>query len=128
MRFGFFFYENDVVTGIAMESSSFFERVYGIVRQIPEGRVTSYGAIARALGAGGSSRMVGYAMRAAAGAQPPVPAHRVVNRVGLLTGKRAFGSPTMMAQLLANEGVAVVDDQVVDFDRVFWDPKRVVGG
>lgn len=101
--------------------------MYHIVRQIPEGRVTSYGAIARVLGAGGSSRMVGYAMRAAGGAYPPVPAHRVVNRVGLLTGKRAFGSPTMMAQLLANEGVNVTDDRVVDFDRVFWDPQRAAG-
>ncbi len=110
-----------------MKQDNFFERVYVIARQIPEGRVTSYGAIARALGAGGSSRMVGYAMRAAGSAFPPVPAHRVVNRVGLLTGKRAFGSPTMMEQLLANEGVAVVDDQVVDFKRVFWDPQLVLG-
>lgn len=105
-----------------MKGDNFFERVYGLVRQIPEGRVTSYGAIARALGAGGSSRMVGYAMRAAGGTYPPVPAHRVVNRAGLLTGKRAFGGPTVMEQLLANEGVAVVDDKVVDFERVFWDP------
>lgn len=105
-----------------MDGDNFFERVYDVVRQIPEGRVTSYGAIARALGAGGSSRMVGYAMRAAARAYPPIPAHRVVNRIGVLTGKRAFGSHSMMAQLLENEGVSVVDDKVVDFDRVFWDP------
>lgn len=109
------------------KSDNFFEQVYRIVRQIPKGRVTSYGAIARALGAGGSSRMVGYAMRAAGGVYPPVPAHRVVNRIGLLTGKRAFGSPTMMAQLLANEGVDVAEDRVVDFERVFWDPQLVVG-
>lgn len=109
------------------KSGNFFERVYGLVRQIPEGRVTSYGAIARALGAGGSSRMVGYAMRAAGGAHPPVPAHRVVNRTGLLTGKRAFGSATMMAQLLENEGVVVVDDKIVDFEQVFWDPRPVAG-
>lgn len=102
---------------------NFFEQVYNIVREIPQGRVTSYGAIARALGAGGSSRMVGYALRAAGSAYPPVPAHRVVNRVGLLTGKRAFGSATMMAQLLQNEGVEVNVDRVVDFDRVFWDPQ-----
>lgn len=107
---------------VTTKDDNFFEQVYRIVRQIPEGRVTSYGAIARALGAGGSSRMVGYAMRAAGGAHPPVPAHRVVNRVGLLTGKRAFGSPTMMAQLLENEGIAIVNDKVVDFDRVFWAP------
>lgn len=112
---------------VAMKSDNFFERVYGIVRQIPEGCVTSYGAIARALGTAGSSRMVGYAMRGAGGVYPPVPAHRVVNRAGLLTGKRAFGSPTMMAQLLANEGVAVVDDKVVDFERVFWDPQDALG-
>ncbi|WP_262248324.1 MGMT family protein [Parapedobacter soli] len=111
-----------------MNSNNFYERVYDIVRQIPEGRVTSYGAIARALGAGGSSRMVGYALQVCGGAYPPVPAHRVVNRVGLLTGKRAFGSPTMMAQLLENEGVSVTDDQVVDFDRLFWDPGGVLGG
>ncbi len=105
------------------KTNNFFEQVYEIVRQVPEGRVTSYGAIARALGTAGSSRMVGYAMRAASGAHPPIPAHRVVNRVGLLSGKRAFGSPTLMQQLLNNEGVTVVDDKVVDFARVFWDPQ-----
>ncbi len=104
-------------------NTNFFERVYAIVRQIPEGRVTSYGAIARALGNAGSSRMVGYAMRAAHTAKPPIPAHRVVNRVGLLSGKRAFGSPVLMQQLLENEGVIVEEDQVVDFDRVFWNPE-----
>ena len=106
---------------------SFFEQVYQIARQIPEGRVTSYGAIARALGSAGSSRMVGYALRTAYSANPPVPAHRVVNRVGVLSGKRAFGSPTLMQQLLENEGVVVINDQVVDFDRIFWDPQRDVG-
>ncbi len=107
------------------KTANFFEQVYQLVRQIPEGRVTSYGAIARALGTAGSSRMVGYAMRAASRANPPVPAHRVVNRVGLLSGKRAFGGPTLMQQLLANEGVMVIDDQVVDFDRTFWDPQSL---
>ena len=92
------------------------------MRQIPEGRVTSYGAIARALGSAGSSRMVGWAMRAAHTANPPIPAHRVVNRAGILSGKRAFGSPTLMQQLLENEGVSIADDQVVDFAEVFWDP------
>ncbi|MGK6352040.1 MGMT family protein [Parapedobacter sp. DT-150] len=106
----------------ADQTANFFERVYQLVRQIPEGRVTSYGAIARALGTAGSSRMVGYAMRAAHTAYPPIPAHRVVNRAGVLSGKRAFGSPTLMQQLLENEGVEVRDDQVVDFERVFWDP------
>jgi len=104
------------------EDKSFYERVYDIVRQIPEGRVTSYGAIARALGTAGSARMVGYALRALKGIYPPVPAHRVVNRMGLLSGKSAFGSPTMMQQLLENESVQIVNDQVVNFDKVFWDP------
>src|SRR5690554_2221523 len=103
---------------------NFFERVYQIARQIPEGRVTPYGAIARALGSAGSSRMVGYAMRAAYRASPPVPAHRLVNRIGFLIGKRAFGHPALLQQLLENEGITIVDDQVVDFDMVFWDPKR----
>lgn len=103
--------------------TNFFEQVYELVRKIPEGRVTSYGAIARALGTTGSSRMVGYAMRAAHVAKPPIPAHRVVNRLGFLSGKRAFGSPTLMQQLLENEGVAITDDQVVDFNHVFWDPQ-----
>ncbi|MFC3198466.1 MGMT family protein [Parapedobacter deserti] len=101
---------------------SFFEQVYQLVRQIPEGRVTSYGAIARALGNAGSSRMVGWAMRTAHMAKPPVPAHRVVNRIGMLSGKRAFGSSTLMQQLLENEGVEVVDDRVVNFAAVFWAP------
>ncbi len=107
-----------------MEAPNFFEQVYQIVRQIPAGRVTSYGAIARALGAGGSARMVGWAMRAAGGSYPPVPAHRVVNRVGVLSGKMAFGSQTLMQQLLENEGIRVVDDRVVDFADVFWDPQK----
>ncbi|SKB85185.1 methylated-DNA-protein-cysteine methyltransferase related protein [Parapedobacter luteus] len=107
-------------------TANFFERVYEIVRQIPEGRVTSYGAIARSLGAAGSSRMVGYAMRAAHRANPPVPAHRVVNRIGVLSGKMAFGSSTLMQQLLENEGVEVVDDRIVNFRAVFWDPQEVI--
>src|SRR5690606_28637108 len=94
---------------------------YQIVRQIPEGRVTSYGAIARALGAGGSSRMVGWAMRAAHTAYPPIPAHRVVNRIGVLSGKMAFGSPLLMQQLLENEGLTIVADRIVIFAVVFWD-------
>ena len=105
-----------------MDTPNFFERVYEIVRKIPEGRVTSYGAIATALGAGRSSRMVGWAMRAAHTAHPPIPAHRVVNRVGILSGKMAFGSPTLMQQLLENEGLSVEDDRVVNFEHVFWDP------
>lgn len=104
------------------EEKNFYERVYELVRQIPEGRVTSYGAIARVLGSAGSARMVGYALRSSFSASPPVPAHRVVNRVGLLSGKAAFGSANMMEQLLRNEGVKVEDDKVVNFDKLFWEP------
>jgi methylated-DNA-protein-cysteine methyltransferase-like protein len=100
---------------------SFFEDVYDVVRQIPKGRVTSYGAIAKYLGTAKSSRMVGYAMNAAHGL-PDVPAQRVVNRNGLLTGKFHFGTPTRMQELLAQDGVAVVNDEVVKFKEVFWDP------
>lgn len=112
--------KNKIVT----EEKTFYERVYEIVREIPEGRVTSYGAIARALGTAGSSRMVGYALRASQGIYPPIPAHRVLNRVGMLTGKSAFGSSTMMQQLLENESVVVEDDQVVSFKNLFWEPKN----
>jgi len=102
---------------------NFFEQVYQVVREIPEGRVTSYGAIARALGTAGSSRMVGWAMRAAHTAKPSIPAHRVVNRAGILSGKHAFGNPDLMRQLLENEGVRVENDRIVDFESVFWDPE-----
>ena len=105
-----------------MDKDSFFDKVYEVVRQIPSGRVTSYGAIAAYLGTKGSSRMVGYAMNGAGALLPPVPAHRVLNRNGVLTGKHYFGSPTMMQQLLENEGIRVEDDQVVDFESLFWDP------
>src|SRR5690554_4815207 len=105
------------------KEKNFYERVYDLVRQIPEGRVTSYGAIARALGSAGSARMVGYALRSCFAAIPPVPAHRVVNRIGLLTGKAAFGSATMMEQLLENEGVKVANDKVLNFGQHFWNPE-----
>lgn len=101
---------------------SFFEDVYAVVRLIPRGRVTSYGAIAKYLGSGGSSRMVGWAMNAAHGQHPPVPAQRVVNRVGLLTGRHHFSTPDTMQHLLEKEGIAVVAHQVQDFKKVFWDP------
>jgi methylated-DNA-protein-cysteine methyltransferase related protein len=100
----------------------FFERVYAVVRMIPPGRVTSYGAIARSVGSPQSSRMVGWAMNNSHNISDFIPAHRVVNRNGLLTGKHHFGGPDVMAQLLESEGVKVVDDQVVDFQRLFWDP------
>src|SRR5690554_75717 len=105
-----------------LPKETFYDRVYQIVRKIPEGRVTSYGAIARALGTAGSARMVGYALRAAQGVYPPIPAHRVVNRTGVLSGKSAFGSLTMMQQLLENESIVVKDDIVVDFKNLFWEP------
>jgi methylated-DNA-protein-cysteine methyltransferase-like protein len=105
-----------------MPEQSFFERVYEIVRLVPKGRVTSYGAIAKYLGTGMSSRMVGWAMNASHNADPPVPAQRVVNRNGLLTGKHHFPTPTLMEQMLKKEGVKVKNDQVVDFKKKFWDP------
>lgn len=104
------------------KSSDFFDQVYQVVRLIPPGRVTSYGAIANYLGSKGSSRLVGYAMNAAHGQQPPVPAQRVVNRNGLLTGKHHFAYPNHMQELLEAEGIEVKDDQVVDFKNRFWDP------
>lgn len=100
---------------------SFFESVYEIVRLIPEGRVCSYGAIARYLGSAGSARMVGWAMNQAH-QYPDIPAHRVVNRQGLLTGKHHFGSPTAMQDMLQAEGIVVENDQVKDFEKLFWNP------
>jgi methylated-DNA-protein-cysteine methyltransferase-like protein len=107
-----------------MEKDSFFNRVYSVVRLIPEGRVTSYGAIAEYLGTKGSARMVGWAMNASHTHVIRIPAHRVVNRNGLLTGKHHFSGTKIMQQLLENEGVEVVDDQIVGFDKVFWDPAK----
>ncbi len=104
-----------------MEQSTFFNDVYEIVKLIPKGRVTSYGAIAKYLGAAKSSRMVGYAMNAAH-TLPDVPAQRVVNRNGLLTGKHHFATETRMEELLKKDGVKVKNDQVVDFKKLFWDP------
>lgn len=104
-------------------NQGFFERVYGVVKQIPYGRVTSYGAIAKYLGAAGSARMVGWAMNASHG-HSDVPAHRVVNRKGLLTGKHHFSGTNLMQQLLENEGIQVVENQIQGFDKYFWDPVR----
>jgi methylated-DNA-protein-cysteine methyltransferase-like protein len=103
---------------------SFFDQVYEVVRLIPKGRITSYGAIAKYLGTSGSSRMVGWAMNGAHRQKKPVPAQRVVNRNGLLTGKHHFGSPDLMRQLLENEGVRVENDQVTEFKKLFWDPSQ----
>ena len=102
--------------------SDFYQNVFEVVRQIPAGRVTSYGAIARYLGTAGSSRMVGWAMNLSHHQEIYVPAHRVVNRNGLLTGKIHFGSPDQMQELLENEGVIIENDEVVDFKTLFWDP------
>ena len=106
-----------------MEESNFFEKVYEVAKQIPYGRVTSYGAIAKYLGAARSARMVGWAMNGAF-AMEDVPAHRVVNRVGVLTGKHHFGGTHIMQQLLENEGIKVIDNQIVDFQKYFWDPAK----
>lgn len=107
---------------MAAEEESFYDKVYEVVRQIPEGKVTSYGAIAEFLGRKGSARMVGWAMNNAH-TQSNVPAHRVVNRNGLLTGKHHFRPPDLMQQLLENEGITVIDDQIQNFEKVFWKPE-----
>ena len=104
------------------DNDNFFERVYEIARQIPYGRVTSYGAIAKALGTARSARMVGWAMNAT-GNREDVPAHRVVNRIGMLSGKHHFDGTNLMQQLLENEGIEVVDNQIVNFEKHFWQPE-----
>jgi methylated-DNA-protein-cysteine methyltransferase-like protein len=109
------------MTDKTAESLSFFERVYEIARQIPEGKVTSYGAIAKCLGSAQSARMVGWAMNASHN-QDDIPAHRVVNRKGLLTGKHHFDGTNLMQQLLENEGIKIIDNQIIDFEKHFWDP------
>lgn len=116
-----------IVTPSGKKDESFFELVFEVVRQIPKGRVTSYGAIAAALGAKSSSRMVGWAMNGSHRVRPKVPAHRVVNRQGLLTGKVHFSPREQMQQLLEKEGVKVVGDKVVDFQKKFWDPAKELG-
>ncbi len=106
---------------MAPKEVSFYEKVYEVARKIPFGKVTSYGAIAEFLGRKGSARMVGYAMNNAHLA-PDIPAHRVVNRNGLLTGKHHFSPPDLMNQLLENEGVEIDDDKILNFKEVFWKP------
>lgn len=103
-------------------NANFFERVYQVARLIPYGKVTSYGAIAKALGAARSARMVGWAMNASHNMQD-IPAHRVVNRVGLLSGKFHFEGTNLMQQLLESEGIEVVNNKIVDFDKHFWEPQ-----
>ena len=110
--------------GVVGKKYSFFEDVYDVVRQIPKGRVTSYGAIANYLGTKLSARMVGWAMNGAHHIKPAVPAHRVVNRNGMLTGKAHFSTPDKMEELLSKEKVKVKNDTVVDFEKLFWDPAK----
>lgn len=101
-----------------------FDVIYDVVRCIPKGRVTSYGAVAAAIGVKSGARMVGYAMNASFSAKPKVPAHRVVNRNGMLSGKHHFATPKTMQQLLEKEGIKVKDDKVVAFEKLFWDPVK----
>lgn len=109
-----------------LKNKDFFQDVYDVVRLIPEGRVSSYGAIANYLGAKQAARMVGWAMNASH-ALSDVPAHRVVNRVGLLSGKNHFENPMHMEELLAKEGIIVENDQIQNFEKVFWDPSIELG-
>ena len=106
------------------KNDNFFERVYEVARQIPYGKVTSYGAIAKVLGAARSARMVGWAMNAAHSQKKTLPAHRVVNRNGELTGKHHFGTPFLMQELLEKEGIEVKNDKIRNFDRHYWEPMK----
>jgi methylated-DNA-protein-cysteine methyltransferase-like protein len=106
------------------EENDFFRRVYDVTLQIPYGRITSYGAIARFIGSGRSARMVGWALNVCHTRPEFIPAHRVVNRNGLLTGKRHFGNSSTMQQLLENEGLTIRDDQIINFAEKFWDPSK----
>lgn len=115
------------VTPSGKADHNFFESVYQVVRQIPRGRVTSYGAIAAVLGTKLSARMVGWAMHGASNVKPKVPAHRVVNRNGMLSGKHHFATPSRMQELLEREGIKVKNDVIVDFKQRFWDPAEELG-
>jgi methylated-DNA-protein-cysteine methyltransferase-like protein len=110
-----------------LRKNSFFEDVYAVVRLIPEGRVTTFGAIANYLGTKLSARMVGWAMNGAHHVTPAVPAHRVVNRNGMLSGKAHFATPTLMEELLLKEKIKVEEDTVVNFETLFWDPFSELG-
>ncbi len=110
--------------GEVKSNRNFFEDVFAVVRLIPPGRVTNYGSIAKYLGSGLSSRMVGWAMNASHQSPEKVPAHRVVNRNGLLSGKSHFETPTAMQELLEKEGILIKDNQVVDFRKICWDPEK----
>jgi len=108
-----------------VENNIFYERVFDVVRLIPYGRVSTYGAIATFLGARSSSRLVGWAMNVSHGVQPKVPAHRVVNRNGILSGKAHFSTPSRMQELLESEGIKVVNDEILNFNEIFWDPSSI---
>lgn len=105
--------------------TSFFERVFAVVRMIPAGKVTSYGAIARAIGSPQAGRMVGWAVNKSFSGGEFLPAHRVVNRQGMLSGKHHFGGPRIMQELLESEGIQVENDQIVNFEQCFWDPMEI---
>lgn len=109
------------------KDESFFELVYEVARQIPKGKVTSYGAIAACLGTRLSARMVGWAMNGAGKVKPKVPAHRVVNRIGLLSGKHHFSPPGSMEKSLRKEGIKVKNDKIINFEKHFWDPVKELG-
>ncbi|WP_282016347.1 MGMT family protein [Marinifilum flexuosum] len=104
--------------------SDLYDKIYEVVRQIPAGRATSYGAIAKFVGSPRGSRMVGWAMNQSHSYNDYVPAHRVVNRLGMLSGKHHFPGENLMQELLENEGIVVIDDQIQDFDKIFWDPMK----
>ncbi len=109
------------------QNEGFFDRVYLVVSQIPYGRVTSYGAIARYLGSTGAARMVGWAMNQSHTSETFIPAHRVVNRVGMITGKHHFDGTNLMQELLENEGAIIVENRILNFDDLFWDPQEELG-
>jgi methylated-DNA-protein-cysteine methyltransferase-like protein len=106
------------------DNEDIFNAIFDIVRAIPKGRVTSYGAIAAVIGMRSGARFIGHALKFSLGVKPKVPAHRVVNSQGLLTGRHHFSPPERMQELLEKEGVKVVDNKVADFDKVFWDPMK----
>tara|TARA_R110002050_G_scaffold41242_1_gene100093 strand:- start:96713 stop:97072 length:360 start_codon:yes stop_codon:yes gene_type:complete len=111
------------VIKLSEKNKDFFDRVYQVARLIPAGRATNYGAIGKYLGAARSARMVGWAMSGCTKSESDIPAHRVVNRLGILSGKNHFSSPTRMQELLEMEGIEVKNDQIVNFKEIFWDPE-----
>lgn len=117
----------DKTIKISEKNKDFFESVFQVVRLIPEGRATSYGAISNYLGTKSGARMVGWAMNASHLQSEYVPAHRVVNRNGMLSGKHHFNPPSKMQKLLEEEGLTVIDDQIQNFKKIYWDPSQELG-